>query len=79
MSALTIHLPDSLFSAMTALAKKEGIALDNLMASAAAEKMSAMLGINFLEERAAQAPAREEFRDILNKVPNNQPDPGDEW
>ncbi|HEY1048531.1 MAG TPA: toxin-antitoxin system HicB family antitoxin [Prosthecobacter sp.] len=79
MSVLTIQLPDSLFAAMTALAQKEGIGLDNLMASAAAEKMSAMLGVNFLEERAAQAPAQDELHRILGKVPNNPPDAGDEW
>lgn len=79
MSALTIQLPDSLFAAMTALAQKQGVAVDNLVASAAAEKMSAMLGINFLEERAALAPGQEELHRILDKVPNNPPDAGDEW
>lgn len=79
MSVLTIQLPDSLFAAMTALAKQEGIPLDSLVASAAAEKMSALLGVNFLEDRAAQAPGQNEFRSILDKVPNNPPDAGDEW
>ncbi|WP_395747281.1 toxin-antitoxin system HicB family antitoxin [Prosthecobacter sp.] len=79
MSALTIQLPDSVFAAMMALSKREGVPVDSLFATAAAEKISAMYGIDFLEQHASQAPAQEEFLRILSKVPNNPPDAGDEW
>jgi hypothetical protein len=79
MSALTIQLPDSVFSAMMALSKRDGVPVDSLFASAAAEKISAMYGIDFLEQHASQAPTQEEYLRILSKVPNNPPDPGDEW
>lgn len=79
MSALTIQLPDSLFAAIKTLAQREGVPVDNFLASAAAEKVSAMYGIDFLDQRAAQAPSQEEFLRILSKVPNNPPDDGDEW
>ena len=79
MSALTIQMPDSIVNAMTDLARREGVSVDNLLAAAAGEKMSAMLGIDFLNERASQASA-EDFKRILAKAPKSGPvDPGDEW
>lgn len=79
MSAHTIQLPDSVFSAMMALAKRDGIPVDSLFATAAAEKISAMYGVDFLEQHASQAPSQEDFLRILSKVPNSPPDTGDEW
>ena len=78
MSALTIQLPDSVLAAMSGLAQRQGVTVDNLVATAAAEKMSAMLGIDFLNERAAQA-SPEAFKRIMAKAPNGPTDPGDEW
>jgi hypothetical protein len=79
MSALTIQLPDSVLSAMVALSKRDGVPVETIVASAAAEKVSAIYGSEFLAQRAAHAPSHEEFLRILAKVPNNPPDQGDEW
>lgn len=79
MSALTIHIPDSILSAIIALSQRDGVPVDTIFASAAAEKVSAIYGPDFLKQRAAQAPSQEEFQRILAKVPSNPPDAGDEW
>ena len=79
MSALTIQLPDSIYNAMSDLAKREGISIDSLLAAAAGEKMSAMLGIDFLNERASHA-STEAFKRVMAKAPKDGlTDPGDEW
>ncbi len=79
MSALTIQLPDSIFAAIMTLSKQEGVKVDNFLAAAAAEKVSAMYGVDFLDQRAAEAPSQEKYLEILSKAPNNTPGPGDEW
>lgn len=79
MSAITIQLPDSLFSALMALSKRDGVPAENILAAAAAEKVSAIYGVDFLSQRAANAPSQEDYLRILSKTPNNPTDPGDEW
>jgi hypothetical protein len=79
MSALTIQLPDSVFNAIMMLSKRDGLPVENIVATATAEKVSAIYGIDFLAQRAAQAPSQEEYLRILAKAPNNPPDAGDEW
>jgi hypothetical protein len=79
MSAITIQLPDSIYNAMSDLAKRDGISIDSLFATAAGEKMSAMLGIDFLNERASHA-STDAFQRVMAKASKDAPtDPGDEW
>ena len=51
--------------------------MDQLMSSAAAEKLSAMLTVEHLRERARNA-KREDFIAFLNGSPDVPPMPGDE-
>ena len=77
MSTLTIQLPDSIRAEVEALALRDGISADQFMATAAAEKVSALRTLAFLQEEAAQG--REEDWDfVMDRVPARPPLPGDE-
>ncbi|MCL4789727.1 MAG: toxin-antitoxin system HicB family antitoxin [Verrucomicrobia bacterium] len=77
MSTLTIQLPDGIAEGLRECAAKEGVTVDQLLSSAAAEKLSAMMTIEHLRERARLA-KREDFIAFLNGVPDAPPMPGDE-
>ena len=66
MSTLTIQLPDSIRAEVEALALRDGISADQFMATAAAEKVSALRTLAFLQEEAAQG--REEDWDFVPHV-----------
>jgi hypothetical protein len=76
MSTLTIQLPDGAARQLRECAAKEGVTVDQLMSSAAAEKLSAMLTVEHLRERARNA-KREDFVAFLNGSPDVPPMPGD--
>jgi uncharacterized protein (DUF1778 family) len=77
MSALTIRLPESLHQNIKELARREGISVNQFIASAAAEKMASVLTIDYLRREAALG-RREEFERFLTSVPDRPPLPGDE-
>ena len=55
MSALSLRTPKSLHGQIKQLAKRDGISINQLIASAAAEKMSALLTEKYIETRAKRA------------------------
>ncbi len=73
MSALSLRLPDSLHKQIRILAQREGISINQFIASAAAEKMTALLTEEYIEKRAKRA-SREKFQAVLNKVPDVEPE-----
>ncbi len=77
MSTLTIQIPESLARQLRECAAKEGVTLDQLLASAAAEKLSALLTVDHLRQRALRA-KREDFAAFLEASPDVPPMPGDE-
>ena len=77
MSTLTIQLPEGVARQLRECAAREGVTVDQLMSSAAAEKLSAMLTVEHLRERARNA-KREDFIAFLNGSPDVPPMPGDE-
>ncbi len=77
MSTLTIQLPDGIAEGLRQCAAKEGVTVDQLLSAAAAEKLSAMMTIEHLRERARLA-KREDFIAFLNGAPDAPPMPGDE-
>ena len=77
MSTLTIQLPEGVARQLRECAAREGVTVDQLMSSAAAEKLSAMLTVEHLRERARDA-KREDFIAFLNGSPDVPPMPGDE-
>ncbi len=73
MSTLSLRLPHSLHEQIRELAKREGISINQFIASAAAEKMAALLTEEYIEKRARRA-NREKFQAVLNKVPDVEPE-----
>jgi hypothetical protein len=72
MSTLTIQLPESLMKNIEALATKEGYSVSQFVASAAGEKLAAMLSMDYLR-REAQAGRRDAFERYLSAVPDVPP------
>ena len=77
MSTLSLRLPDSLHKRIRDLAQQEGISINQFISTAVAEKMAALMTVEYLEERA-QRGSREKFLAVLAKIPDTAPDPGDE-
>lgn len=77
MSTLSLRLPDSLHKRVRDLAQQEGISINQFVSTAVAEKMAALLTVDYLQERAKRG-SRDKFSAVLAKVPSVAPDPGDE-
>lgn len=76
MSTMTVRLPESLHDQLKELAKAEGISINQFLVVAAAEKMSALKTVEYLESEAKLA-NRKDFESVLNKVPDIQSDEAD--
>ena len=77
MSMLSLRLPDSLHRMVREAAAKDSISINQFIATAVAEKMSALMTEDYLEQRARRAdPAA--FDRILKRVPDAPPAAGDE-
>ena len=76
MSALSVRLPESLHQRVRELAVREGISINQLIATALAEKMSALMTADYLEERARRG-SRPKFLAALAQVPDVEPEPYD--
>jgi predicted metal-dependent hydrolase len=77
MSTLTVQMPESLAQQLRECAAKEGVTVDQLLSSAAAEKLSALMTVEHLRQRALLA-KREDFAAFLAASPDAPPMPGDE-
>jgi len=73
MSTLSLRLPNSLHEQIRQIARREGISINQFIASAAAEKMAALLTEQYIEKRAKKA-SRKKFQAVLNKVPDIPPE-----
>jgi HicB family len=78
MTALTIRLPNSVHESIKVLARKDGISVNQFIASAAAEKMAAFQTLEHLRREAAMG-KREDFDAYLSLVPDVPSPKGDEW
>lgn len=90
MGALTVRLPDSLHEKVRDLAEKEGISMNQLVMLAVSEKITRLdADAQFAHldalEQFGKAVAQEanknpdEFMgELLDRVPNTNPQPGDE-
>jgi hypothetical protein len=76
MSTVQVHLPDSLQQQLQALAERDGISIDQFIATAVAEKMAALLTETYLEERAKRG-SRAKYEAALAQVPDVEPEPHD--
>jgi len=73
MSSLTVQLPNSLYKNLQELVSREGISTDQFIATAVAEKMSALMTEAYLEERAKRG-SRAKYETALAQVPDVEPD-----
>jgi len=73
MSTLSIRLPDTLHKKLKQLAKDEGVSMNQLINLAISEKMSSLLTVDYLKERAKQG-SREDFERIMEQVPDVPPE-----
>lgn len=76
MSTLSLRLPDSLHRRVKELAAEEGISINQFVAAAVAEKMSALMTEDYLRQRAARG-SRTRYEEALSRVPDVEPDPRD--
>jgi hypothetical protein len=76
MSALSLRLPHSLHERARSLAQREGISINQLISTALAEKMSALLTEEYFRERRQRA-SRTKFLAALAKVPDVDPEDHD--
>lgn len=73
MSTLSLRIPHSLHEQIRLLAKREGISINQFVASAASEKMAALLTEKYIEARAKKGSTKK-FEKVLKKVPDSEPD-----
>jgi len=67
MSTISLRLPESLHATARNLAEREEISLNQFITLALAEKISALMTEEYLQQRAARG-NRKKFRQALNKV-----------
>ncbi len=77
MSSLSLRLPESLHRKLRELAKRDDVSINQLIATAVAEKTAALLTLEYLEERARRADPKLIDR-LLSRVPDVPPVAGDE-
>ncbi|MBI4539876.1 MAG: toxin-antitoxin system HicB family antitoxin [Gemmatimonadetes bacterium] len=75
MSAMSLRLPESLHQAAKRLAEREGISVNQLVTSALAEKLAALMTVEYLER--AKRGSRKKFLAAMARVPDVEPEPRD--
>ena len=76
MSTISLRLSESLHKQARELAKQEGVSINQLISTALAEKISALMTLEYLEERASRG-SRKKFERALSKVRDVEPEPDD--
>lgn len=77
MSSISLRLPESLHRRVRELAEREDISINQLITTALAEKMSALMTAEYLGERAKRGDRRK-FERVLGKVRDVPSVEGDE-
>jgi len=73
MSTLSLRLPDSVHNKIREFSRKEGISINQFIASAVSEKISAFATLDYLEMRAKRA-NKKKYEEALSKIPNVEPE-----
>ena len=76
MSAISVRLPESLHEAVRELAQRENVSINQFIALALAEKVSALKTEEYLSARA-QRGSRTGFEAALDKVADVEPEDHD--
>jgi hypothetical protein len=74
MSSLNLRLPNSLHKQVRELARREEVSMNQFIVLAVAEKVSALLTVDYLTERG-QRGSKEEFERVLEKIASTDRDP----
>jgi hypothetical protein len=72
VSSLNLKLPDSLHRHIEEFSQREGVSINQFVATAVAEKMSALTTEDYLEKRAKRG-NKQKLKAILSQVPNVEP------
>ena len=78
MSNISLRLPNSLHNMAKQVAQQDQVSLNQFIASAVAEKISALTTETYLAERAAEG-SREKFIAVLASVPKVEPEAYDRF
>jgi len=73
MSTLSVRIPDSLHKKLKELAEKEGVSMNQFITLAVSEKISALLTVDYLRQRAERG-NRQAFEEIMSAVPDVEPE-----
>lgn len=73
MTTLNVELPNSLHKNLKELAERDGISIDQFVATAVAEKISSLMTEAYLEERARRG-SRDRYEAALAQVPDVDPE-----
>lgn len=73
MTNLNVQLPESLYKQIEALAARENISIEQLTTIALSAQVSAWMTKDYLEEKAKSG-SWKKFQQVLNKVPNVEPE-----
>lgn len=76
MSTLSIRIPDSLHASVKRFSKEDHVSINQFIAAAVAEKVTALETENYLNQRAGSG-SKDKFNEILSKVPNTEPEQHD--
>jgi len=76
MSTLSLRLPNSLHEEVRKLARREGISINQLVSTAVAEKLAALMTEEHLEKRARRG-RKGKFKKVLRKVRDVEPEEED--
>jgi hypothetical protein len=72
MSTISLRLPDSLHEQIRKLANVDGISINQFISTAAAEKLAALMTVDYLEERGKRG-TRQRFEAALKRLPDVEP------
>jgi hypothetical protein len=75
MSTLSIRLPSSLHRQLREIAVREGVSMNQLISSAVAEKLAALMTVDYLER--AKRGNRKAYEAVLRKVRDVPAEAGD--
>jgi hypothetical protein len=73
VTTLSIRLPESLHKGVKEAAQREGISMNQFIATAVAEKLAALMTEEYLQLRAARG-SREKYEAALAQVPDVEPE-----
>jgi hypothetical protein len=77
MTNLNVQIPDSLYKQIEALAAKENVPIEQLVAIALSAQVSAWATKDYIEAKRSRG-SWNKFRQVLNKVPDVEPEDYDQ-